>query len=264
MDQMREPELPAWPRWSGARHLAALRRHSTTGPGVPEVDVEGYASEVLALTAIPARAWPRWLTWALDSALGGSLTRAIDDGRWLRLGCGTRIRLGDCPWSLRYEAACASLRAEGDGGDAPCPMRVAERVLEQVLEHVDSPEPVRLASLSPASIVQLADAVLRRDDASLPDDPEELAEPLDDELEAERVRMVLGLHRILARTSRSRSHEQAPRGGDRRPVPTRMPPHAATGGLRPVQPLHQRDAASATASAPAGKRIVGDASSAAR
>lgn len=210
-----EASPPKRLRWTGARHLEAIERHVSCEAGVPRLDAEGYAAELLSRTGIPARRWSQWVPWALTWATHPGLGPALDDGRVIELDGGLRIRMGDCPWALRCEAARVSLEDEGE--HAPSPVLTAERVLAQVLEHAEG-GPVAPSSLTAASIVQLADAVLRRYEAERSEEPEEAdLDPLD----AEHVRMVLAIHRSLGRARPSPPH--VPTQGER-PKPRWPPP----------------------------------------
>ncbi|MEM9456525.1 MAG: hypothetical protein AAGF11_20270 [Myxococcota bacterium] len=222
-DQARE-----LPRWNGAQHLEALQRHIVSGPGVLELDLEGYAAERLAQAEIAPERWAELWPLALASIVDSELEGPADDGQWVELCDGTRVRMGDCPWSLRVQAAQESLQEEEVGVESfePVrfePVRIAERVLEQLIEMADTPSPITLASLSARAAVQLACALLDRYDRVDPpgelDDYDEL-EPED--LEAEQVRMVLALHRALARIRLPAPHTPPRR---ERPKP-RWPPQS--------------------------------------
>lgn len=218
-DQARE-----LPRWNGAQHLEALRRHIVSGPGVSELDLQGYAAERLAQAEIAPERWAELWPCALASIVDSELEGPRDDGQWVELCDGTRVRMGDCPWSLRVQAAQESLHEEAvEGVESFDPIRVAERVLEQLIELADTPSPITLADLSARAAVQLACALLDRYDRVDPpgalDDYDEL-EP--EALESEQVRMVLALHRALARTRLPAPHTPPRR---ERPKP-RWPPQS--------------------------------------
>lgn len=214
------------PPLTGPCHLQALRQHLAWDQGVPTLDLEGYAAELLSQAEMsPERAdelWPAVIAAVARPDLDGY----CDDGQWVELHCGARVRMGDCPWSDRVQAARESLDEEGE--DARCPVRVAEHVLEQLLELAASP--TTLDQLSATSVVQLAAALLDRYDRQAPlpagDDYDELGE---DELSDEEVRMVLALHRAIARTRTPPPHTPPRRD---RPKP-RWPPQS----LPPQTPL---------------------------
>jgi hypothetical protein len=180
----------ALPSWSGAQHLAALRRHIVPGPGAPELDVEGYAAELLVLTSVPQPRWAALVPVALWWAIRPDLGPARCDGRWVELYGGTRVRVDEYSWVERCEAAQNALFEEDD--DELDPAAVVERVLAQVVEHVDESGVTALADLSAPAVVQLAAAMLDRYHCQHADDPFE-------DLDAERARLVLALHCGLGR-----------------------------------------------------------------
>jgi len=184
------------PTWSGAQHLAALRRHIVPGPGVPRLDLEGYAAELLLHTDEPEEDWAELTSHALCGVLDPERGPAGDDGRFVELSCGTRIRMGDCPWSERVQAARAALGID-DGAPAD-PVRVVEQVLAQVLDHVVVGT-TTIDQLAPASLVQLAGAVLDRYDRALTDGDLEDLDLGEPDVQAESARLVLALHRSLGR-----------------------------------------------------------------
>ncbi|MCA9707777.1 MAG: hypothetical protein KDK70_18140 [Myxococcales bacterium] len=194
------------------------------GLGTLLLDVEGYVARLLANGEVGG---PDPVGAALHAVVRPDLGGPRDDGRWVELSCGARVRLGDCPWSDRVRAAEESLLEEGRA-DASDPVRVAERVLEHVMTLSETP--MTLTDLSASSVVQLATAVLDRHERAEAlgplDDYDELS--LDD-YEAEQVRMVLALHRSLGRTRLPPPHSP-PRG--ERPKP-RWPPQS----LPPQAPL---------------------------
>lgn len=188
------------PRWSGTQHLEALRRHIVPGPGIFQLDLEGYAAELSAGTGLTAEGEETRLRLVLDRVVCPELDGPHDDGQWVQLGCGTRVRLGDCPWSERVQAAREALEDEAPEGLGFDPVQVAERVLGQVLELADAPEPLALADLSAGSVVQLATALLDRyDRVEAPGEQDDYDELEPEDLEAEQVRLVLALHRSLGR-----------------------------------------------------------------
>jgi len=214
----REESSMALPSWTGARHLAALRRHIVSGPGVPSLDTEGYASEILLETDVPEDEWNDWVPYVLHRMLRSERGRAEDDGRFVELSDGIRIRLGDCSWSERVEAAREALGI--DEPRALDPIRVAEQVLAHVLDAVEG-GPLTFDRISAPSLVQLAGALLDRYDRALTDEELEeldLAEPDDS---AQQAHFVLALHRSLGRL------RVPPHSPPRRDQPeTRWPPRS--------------------------------------
>jgi hypothetical protein len=157
-----ELELPAW---TGARHLEALCRHLVTGSAGLELDGEGYAAEVLALTDAPVERWnelaPLALWWATRPDLDPSTSNTpadVDEGA---LHGGARAHLGECTWRQRLAAASAGLQRSDDGA-AIDPVAVMEQLLAHVVEAVEEPDGrhVSLDELGASSFVRLSSLVL--------------------------------------------------------------------------------------------------------
>ncbi len=210
-------------RWTGARHLAALRAHIVPGPGTVTLDRTGYAAEVLATTDDPGEDWVQLVPHILATAVCPVFGPAEDDGTFVTLHDGTRVRMGDCPWVDRVRAARLAMGVEDDAVSL-CPVRVAETVLAQVWELAQTDEPITIAQLDAPALVQLAAALLDRYDRALTDEDLEefeMGEWREFDESAEQVRMVLALHRSLGRL------RVPPHSPPRRDQPeTRWPPRS--------------------------------------
>lgn len=187
-------ELPAW---SGARHLAALRRHLVPGAAGLELDGEGYAAEVLALTEAPVERWselvPLALWWATRPELDPAPAPHGDD---VALHRGAQARLRECAWQQRLAAARGGL-VRSDEGAAVDPVRVLEQLLASAVERVEAPPRggIAIEALDGSSLVRLSSLVLDRSCREAPFD--ELM-GLDDA--PEPARGLLELCRVLGRT----------------------------------------------------------------
>lgn len=150
-----ELELPAW---TGARHLDALCRHLVPGSAGLELDGEGYAAEVLALTDAPVERWSELAPLALWWATRPDLDPPTSVGE---LHGGVRARLGECTWRQRLAAASAGLQRSDDGA-AIDPVAVMEQLLACVVEAVEEPggRRVSLDELGASSFVRLSSLVL--------------------------------------------------------------------------------------------------------